>query len=211
MQNKHMNYYLVLMVFALMFFLGGCNSLPSTTGLMNKAIGSAGVGESGTGVSSGSSAAATYTNTDRKFSFVIPAGWSKQSGDVNSDSVLFMKVPIASTCSFQFHLNRMQLDFPAEASVSASLKSAKKDIQIDKNLSAKRRDESGKENNKTVRFTRGWELVEKGKAGGHQRIIYQAYDRENYYMNFMGAAETEHFEECRPELKEIVDSIKFGD
>jgi hypothetical protein len=159
----------------------------------------------------GSSQAVTYKNTGRKFSFTIPAGWSQQSGDVNSDDVLFMQVPLTQSCSFQVHMTRMQLDFPAEAGAKAGLTSAKKDIQIGKNLSAKRRDISGMENGKKVRFTRGWELVEAGQTGGHQRIIYQAYDRDNYYMNMMGAALTEHFEECRPVLQQIVDSIKFGD
>lgn len=153
----------------------------------------------------------TYTNKDRHYSFTIPVGWAKQSGDVNSDTVLFMKQPISKTCSFQINMTRMQKDFPAEASVAASLDSALKDIEIDKNLAAKRRDESGLENGQTVQFTRGWELTEKGQKGGHQRIIYQAYDRENYYFNMMAAAETEHFEECRPDLESIIQSIKFGD
>jgi hypothetical protein len=153
----------------------------------------------------------TYTNKDRHFSFTIPAGWAKQSGDVNSDTVLFMAQPLKKTCSFQINMTRMQKDFPAEASVAASLDSATKDIEIDKNISAKRRDESGLENGQTVQFTKGWELTEKGQKGGHQRIIYQAYDRENYYLNMMAAAETEHFEACRPDLQKIIDSIKFGD
>lgn len=153
----------------------------------------------------------TYINKDRHFSFTLPAGWEKQSGDVDSDMVVFMQKPLSKTCSFQVNMTRMQLDFPAEASVAASLDSAIKDIAIDKNISAKRRDESGLENGKQVQFTRGWELMEKGQKGGHQRIIYQSYDRENYYLNMMAAAETEHFEECRPDLQKIIDSIKFGD
>lgn len=157
------------------------------------------------------SAPVTYKNTDRHFAFTIPAGWAKQSGDVNSDMVLFMKQPLSKTCSFQVNMTRMQKDFPAEASVAASLDSAKKDIEIEKNLAAKRRDESGLENGQTVQFTRGWEITEKGQKGGHQRIIYQAYDRDNYYLNMMAAAETEHFEDCRPDLESIINSIKFGD
>ncbi|CAG1769293.1 hypothetical protein BAC3_00180 [uncultured bacterium] len=157
------------------------------------------------------SAPMTYSNKDRHYAFTIPAGWAKQSGDVNSDTVLFMKKPLSKTCSFQINMTRMQKDFPAEASVTASLDSALKDIEIDKNLSAKRRDESGLESGQTVQFTRGWELTEKGQKGGHQRIIYQAYDRENYYLNMMAAAETEHFEECRPDLESIIKSIKFGE
>jgi hypothetical protein len=196
------------------FLLVGCNSATSVgQGLLNQSISpaSASAQPQATGGSTASTEAVTYKNKDRNFSFVIPAGWSKQSGDVNSDTVLFMQEPLTKTCSFQFNMTRMQGDFPAEASVKASLDSAKKDIKIDKNISAKRRDESGMENGKKVRFTRGWELTEKGKAGGHQRIIYQAYDRQNYYLNMMAAAETEHFEECRPALQKIIDSIKFGD
>lgn len=155
--------------------------------------------------------AVTYTHKDRHVSYTIPAGWQKLSGDVNSDSVLFMAQPLKKTCSFQINMTRMQQDFPAEASVAASLSSATKDISIDKNISAKRRDESGIEKGQKVQFTRGWELIEKGQKGGHQRIIYQAYDRENYYLNMMAAAETEHFEECRADLQKIIDSIKFGD
>lgn len=155
--------------------------------------------------------AVTYSNKNRHFSFTIPAGWEKLSGDANSDMVLFMAQPLKKTCSFQINMTRMQADFPAEASVAASLSSATKDIAIDKIISAKRRDESGMENGKKVQFTRGWEVTEKGQKGGHQRIIYQAYDRENYYLNMLAAAETEHFEECRPDLQKIIDSIKFGD
>jgi hypothetical protein len=115
----------------------------------------------------GSTEAVTHKHTDRHFSFVIPAGWSKQSGEVNSDAVVFMQEPLTKTCSFQVHMTRMQPNFPAEASVKASLDSAMKDIQLGKNLSAKRRDESGMQQGKKVQFTRGWELVEKGQAGGH--------------------------------------------
>lgn len=196
------------------FLLVGCNAANVGQGLLNQSLSPASSSvqpQAAAGSSTGSTEAVTYKNKDRNFSFVIPVGWSKQSGDVNSDTVLFMQEPLTKTCSFQFNMTRMQMDFPAEASVKASLDSAKKDIKIDKNLSAKRRDESGMENGKKVRFTRGWELVEKGQVGGHQRIIYQAYDRQNYYINMMAAAETEHFEECRPALQKIVDSIKFGD
>lgn len=153
----------------------------------------------------------TYQNKDRHFSFTIPTGWKLQSGEVNADMVLFMKQPLSKTCSFQINITRMQKDFPAEASVAASLDSALKDIEIEKNLAAKRRDESGLENGQTVQFTRGWEITEKGQKGGHQRIIYQAYDRENYYLNMMAAAETEKFENCRADLESIIKSIKFGD
>lgn len=196
---------------AIVFFLAGCSSVNTASNLFSKtgqALGQT-ASPAGAGETSGSSQPMTYKNTGRNFAFTIPAGWSKQSGDVNSEQVLFMMLP--KTCSFQFHITRMQPSFPAESSVRASLKSATEDITIDKLLSAKRRDETGRENGKRVQFTRGWQVMEKGKPGSHQRIIYQAYDRENYYFNFMGASETEQFGECRPMLEEIVASIKFGD
>lgn len=198
--------------------LSACNSVNLGQDILKQGIAATSVTPAGqvpsdadSGLATGSTEPVTYKNNDRKYSFTIPVGWMKQEGDVNSDSVLFMEVPLSKSCSFQIHMTRMQLDFPAEASVKASLDSAKKDIQIDKLLSAKRRDESGSENGKKVKFTRGWQVVEKGQPGGHQRIIYQAYDRQNYYLNMMAAALTEHFEECRPSLKKIIDSIKFGD
>ena len=201
--------------------LGGCSS-GTAQNLLNQAVSSAvpavpgastaaAATDASGGMPVGSTQATTYKNKARNYSFTIPAGWTKQSGDVNSDSVLFMEVPLSKTCSFQVNMSRMQQDFPAEASVKASLDSAKKYIAIDKNISAKRRDESGMVNGKKVKMTRGWELTEQGKAGGHQRIIYQAYDQDNYYLNMMAAAETEHFQECRATLEKIINSIKFGD
>ncbi len=214
MNNNKVSFSAGITTLACSFLLAGCNSANVGQSLLNQSLSpatSSAQPQAEASASTGSSEAVIYKNKDRKYSFTIPAGWSKQSGDVNSDMVLFMQEPLAKTCSFQINMTRMQMDFPAEASVKASLDSAKKDIKIDKNLSAKRRDESGMENGKKVRFTRGWELVEKGQAGGHQRIIYQAYDRQNYYLNMMAAANTEHFEECRPTLQKIIDSIKFGD
>jgi hypothetical protein len=196
------------------FLLVGCNSANVGQGLLDQSLKPATPAVQSEAAASGASAsteAMTYKNKARNFSFTIPAGWSKQSGDVDSDTVIFMQEPLNKTCSFQFNITPMQADFPAEASVKASLDTAKKDVKAGKNISAKRRDESGKEKGKNVRFTRGWELVEKGQAGSPKRIIYQAYDRQNNYYNMMAAAETEHFEECRPSLQKIIDSIKFGD
>jgi len=189
----------------------GC--VPTTaTGALNTigAVATAstgGVATGSAGLPTGSSSAVTYENKTYGFSFTIPAGWSKQNGEPNSDSVLFMQMPISNSCSFQFHITPMRKSFPAGASVKASLKAAKEDIKIDKLLSAKRRDDRIK--NKKAGVI-GWEVVEKGKAGGHQRIIYQAYDEKNRYYNLMGAANTEKFETCRPELRKIIDSIKFN-
>ncbi|MGH8560150.1 MAG: hypothetical protein ACRESZ_22410 [Methylococcales bacterium] len=213
-----MNHQLLVSSIVCTALLSACNSTNFGKDILNQGIASVTPAPMGqtqartdSGLPTGSTEPVTYKNNDRKFSFTIPAGWSQQGGDVNSDSVQFMEVPLSKSCSFQISMTRMQPDFPAKASVKASLASAKKDIQIDKLLSAERRDESGLENGKKVKFTRGWQVVEKGQAGGHQRIIYQAYDRQNYYMNLMAAALTEHFEECRPNLERIIDSIKFGD
>ena len=122
-----------------------------------------------------------------------------------------MRIPIADSCAFSMHYTRMKLSFPAEASVKANVKSGKEEIVIDKLIAAKRRDLSGKENGKTVKFARGWEITQQAKPGSHQRIIYQAYDRENYYYNFGTSAWTKNFAKCREDLQSIIDSIKFGD
>lgn len=142
----------------------------------------------------------TYHNKNYGFKFTIPAGWKKQSGDPSSDGVLFMQVPLISSCSFQYHISPMQQEFPAEAAVQASLEAAKADIENNRNLSAKRRDDKG---------TLGWELVEKGRKGGLQRIIYQLYDSKNRYYNLMAVSSSEKFEACRPAFRKIIDSIKF--
>ncbi|MGR8933547.1 MAG: hypothetical protein ACU837_04065 [Gammaproteobacteria bacterium] len=216
-----MNDRLLSSVITLTALLSGCNSANFSQALLNQSANPALSAASpfpakqtqtaaGEGMHGGSTAPVAYKNTSRNFSFTLPAGWAKMEGDVNSDSVLFMQQPVSNTCSFQIHITRMQTNFPAEASVKASLKSAKQDIKIGKLLSAKRRDESGKEHGKKVRFTRGWEIVENGQPGGYQRIIYQAYDRQNYYLNMLGAASTERFAACRPALRQIINSIKFG-
>lgn len=187
----------------------------TTTGVLNS-ITSVATGSTGStggtlnstaGGITGSSSAVTYENKTYGFSFTIPAGWSKQNGEADSDSVLFMQAPISNSCSFQFHITPMRKSFPAAASVRASLKAAKEDIGIKKLLSAKRRNDKGTSKKRGVI---GWEVVENGKAGGNQRIIYQAYDEKNRYYNLMGAAKTEKFETCRPELRKIIDSIKFN-
>jgi len=194
-------------------FASGC--VPTTaTGVLNTVNAVATASTGGTpgstataGGIAGSSSAVTYNNKTYGFSFTIPAGWAKHNGSPDSDSVLFMQVPTSNSCSFQFHITPMRKSFPASASVRASLKAAKEDIQIGKLLSAKRRDDRGV--NKKRRVI-GWEVVEAGKAGGHQRIIYQAYDEKNRYYNLMAAASAGKFERCRPELRKIIDSIKFN-
>lgn len=186
--------------------------VPTTANRVLNTVNSAAIASTGEGIipstniAAGSSTKVTYKNKTYNFSFTIPAGWAKNSGDPDSNSVLFMKIPTSHTCSFQFHINPMQKSFPAAASVKASLKAAKKDIKIGKLLLAKSRNDKGASGLSTL----GWEVVEKGKKGGHQRIIYQLYDAKNRYYNLMGAANTEKFETCRPELRKIINSIKFN-
>lgn len=206
--------YTIIAGIAISSLLTGCGSAPglNVVNPLTQAAAPAGDAAAEPAGPQGSATEVTYKNKQRNFAFTIPAGWSQQSGDPNSDDVIFMKVPISESCSFQYHYTPMQASFPAETSVNASLKTAKADIKAGKLLSAKRRDESGKLNGKSVRLTRGWEVVEKGTPGNHQRIIYQAYDKDNYYFNFMAAAASpEQFTKCEPELRKAIDSIKFGD
>lgn len=198
--------------FALGLILTGCDSVKSASGILNQAL------EPLADTSVNTKAAADtqiYQNKSRNFSFSIPGDWSQQSGDVNSSSALFMAKPVSRTCSFQFNINPMPPKFPSGASISSSLTQAKKDLKSKKLIAAKRRDQhttipdkNGKQ--QKIRLAQGWEVVEAGLAGGHQRIIYQTYDRNNYYMNFLAAAQTEQFEACRPALRMIIDSIKFA-
>jgi len=153
-------------------------------------------------------AATTLKNTDRKFSFTIPAGWQQLGGDVNAEQGASFGKP-GTTMGFNFHYTRMVPSFPAKASVDASLKQAKEEVTINKLLSAKRRDQ-GMPGKKGVI---GWEIVEASRPGSgsaHQRIIWQCYDGDNYYFNFMAASSPEQFNASRAELQRIVDSVKFG-
>jgi hypothetical protein len=155
--------------------------------------------------SAGSSAPVTYSNKARKFHFTIPAGWAQVGGNADSENAQFQKV--GGTASFQFHYTSMASNFPAEASVKASLNSAKDEIKRGINLAAKRRDDKCQSNPKLL-CARGWELIDAGKDG-HQRIIWQAYDKDNYYFNFMGASDTAEFQSVRAVLQQVVDSVKF--
>ncbi|MFP5259758.1 MAG: hypothetical protein ACLGQH_12120 [Acidobacteriota bacterium] len=161
----------------------------------------------GGGVSGGGATLArdtTYQNPARGFAFTIPAGWKLESGDPASESVLFMKP--GTTWSFQFHLEQMAPSFPRKASVDASLKQAKEMVGINKYLEAKRRDDGNAKNKCGVI---GWEIVEAPQKNDYQRIIWQAYDGENYYMNFMASSENKDFAAARPALRQIMDSIQF--
>jgi len=150
-----------------------------------------------------STAPVTYQNTERKFSFAIPAGWKRTEGAPNSAGEGFGKP--GTTRFFHIHYTQMVPSFPAKSSVEASLKTAKEEVGIGKLLSAKRRDDAG---GKII----GWEIVESRKGGGgsHQRIIWQCYDKDNYYYNFGVVAHPDQFEAARAELQGILNSIKFN-
>jgi hypothetical protein len=147
-----------------------------------------------------------YKNTGRNFSVTLPAGW-EPIANPNGLNVSVMKS--GTTRAFIWHITRMVPSFPAKASVDASLKTAKEEVTIGKLLSAKRRDQAGGAGKKGVI---GWEIVESATGGGgsHQRIIWQCYDGDNYYYNFMTATSPEDFNAARGELQSIINSVKFG-
>lgn len=149
----------------------------------------------------GSSEAVTYTNKTYRFSFTIPAGWNKMSGDPDSKSVLFTQIPVSNGCSFQFHISSMGKSFPAKTAISTAIKKSKEQIKTGKYISVKSRND---------KRARGWQLLEKGEAGAYKRIIYQAYDEKNNYYNIMASANTEKFDACEPDLKKIIESVKFN-
>ena len=181
----------------------------SATGALSSLGSTATGGAAGTskGLPTGSSSVVTYDNKTYGFTFTMPAGWSKTTGTPDSDMVLFSKMPMTNACSFQFHITAMRKSFPAGASVNASYKAAKEDIAIKKIVSVKRRNQGIKNKKASVI---GWEIVDNGKSGGYKRIIYQAYDAQNHYFNFTASSSIEKFESCRPELRKIINSIKFN-
>ena len=160
----------------------------------------------------------TYLNKAYHFSFVLPTGWEKQSGRVNSHNALFMQMPISNSCSFQFNVTPMSASFPAEVAVTTALAAAQHEARVNKLLSAKRRDtvhrekikEKRKEKEKITIITRGWQITEKAKHQQQQRIIYQVYDRQNRHFDFIAAAVSEKFATCAPELYKIINSISFA-
>jgi hypothetical protein len=199
-----------LVVMVLAAALGGCaeySKVASSTleGMAQPRVGAGGT--SGDVAARGSTAPVTYRNESRRFQFTIPAGWALTDGDPNSDSAVFRKG--ATSSHFQFHYTQMASDFPAETSVQVSLKSALEEVKQGKNLSAKRRNEKCTHDPKKL-CARGWELVDNGERGP-QRIIWQAYDMNNFYFNFMASAENTEFGTARGELQGIIDSIHFGD
>jgi len=151
----------------------------------------------------GTATATTYRNTLRNFQFTLPAGWQEVE-DPNSESVLSMKVGYPR--SFNITIEQMVPSFPRDAAVKAGLDQARELVTINKLLEAKRRDDGSIKKGCGVI---GWEQTEAPQKNSFQRIIWQAYDGENYYYNFMAATENEDFPAARAELQQIIDSIKF--
>jgi len=154
----------------------------------------------------GYAAPQTFTNAERRFSYTVPAGWRLQGGEPTGNNPVFMKP--GTTLSFQFHFTAMTPDFPAGASVAASLKQAQQEIKTGKYSEARRRDDG---DYKKKCGAIGWEVVEtpSGGGGSHQRIIWQCYDGQNFYFNFMAASHPDQFEQAKIELRSVMDSIKF--
>ena len=110
----------------------------------------------------------------------------------------------------------MSATFPAEEAATTFLATAYRELRLHKLMAVKRRDTWIKEKSKDkkkekeiVILTHGWEITEKPKKQKQQRIIYQVYDRENRYFNFIATAVSEKFSTCSPELRKIIDSISF--
>ncbi|MFZ5810600.1 MAG: hypothetical protein ACOY4F_01000 [Thermodesulfobacteriota bacterium] len=146
----------------------------------------------------------TFTNTARKFQFTIPAGWEIVEGSPDSESVGFRYMK--TTMGFNFHAEQMVPSFPRASAVSAGLKQDQERVTIKKLLQAKRRDDGDAKKKCGVI---GWEIVEAPQKNGFQRIIWQCYDGENFYMNFMAYSENQEFSASEATLRKIMDSIKF--
>ncbi len=148
--------------------------------------------------------AATFKNAARGFEFTIPAGWELVDGDPASESCSFRNM--AGSMGFNMHIEQMVKSFPRAAAVKAGLKSDKERIEINKILSAKRRDDG---NPKKKCGVIGWEIVQAPQKNSFQRIIWQCYDGQNFYMNFMAYSANKDFAAARPTLENIMKSIKF--
>jgi hypothetical protein len=159
-----------------------------------------------TGQAAPSGAPTTYTHAARRFSYTIPGGWQLTKGDPTGESVSFM-LP-GTTVGFNMNMTQMVPSFPAKASVDASLKQSKEEVTINKLLSAKRRDDWDKKKKCGII---GWEIIESGKGSDteHQRIIWQGYDADNYYFNFMTFSHPREFAQNQALLQGVLDSIKF--
>ncbi len=188
----------------LAFILGSC--VPSGTSVIHSAArapaASQPVAAADTGPK-GTSAPTTYRNTLRNFQITLPAGWEVIQ-DPNAESISLMKV--GTTLNFNWGHEQMVPSFPRDAAVDAGLKQDKERVTINKLLEASRRDDGSIKQGCGVI---GWEQTEAPQKNGFQRIIWQCYDGQNYYMNFMAATTNEDFEAARAELRQIMDSIKF--
>ena len=143
----------------------------------------------------------TYRNKERPFSYTIPAGWRLEGGDPTGNRPTFMKP--GTTASFQFHFTQMVPSFPRKAAVDAGYKQSKEEMTIGKYMSVKRRNQGS---------VIGWEVIETAEkgSGGYQRIIWQCYDGQNYYYNFMAASEPSQFPQYRAVMQRIMDSVRFS-
>ena len=143
----------------------------------------------------------TFRNKRRPFSYTIPAGWRKESGDPTGERAVFMKP--GTTASFNFHFTQMVPSFPRKAAVDAGYKQAMEEKTIGKYLSVKRRNQGS---------VIGWETIETAEkgSGGFQRIQWQCYDGQNYYYTFMAASDPRQFPQHRGVLQRIIDSIRFS-
>ena len=146
----------------------------------------------------------TYTNAARKFQFTIPAGWEIVEGSPDSESVGFRNMK--TTMGFSFHAEQMVPSFPRGSAVTAGLKQDQERVTIKKLLAAKRRDDGDAKKKCGVI---GWEIVEAPQKNDFQRIIWQCYDGENFYMNFMAYSENKDFAASEAILRGIMDSVKF--
>jgi len=146
----------------------------------------------------------TYTNAARKFQFTIPAGWEIVEGSPDSESVGFRNMK--TTMGFSFHAEQMVPSFPRASAVTAGLKQDQERVTIKKLLAAKRRDDGDAKKKCGVI---GWEIVEAPQKNDFQRIIWQCYDGENFYMNFMAYSENKDFAASEAILRGIMDSVKF--
>lgn len=149
----------------------------------------------------GLASAMTFKNSQRPFSYTIPAGWRQESGDPTGKNVVFMRP--GTTAGFNFHFTQMVPSFPRKAAVEASYKQAMEEKSIGKYMSVKRRNQGD---------VIGWETIETAEkgSGGFQRIQWQCYDGQNYYYSFMASVNPQQFAQHRAEMQRIIDSVRFG-
>lgn len=143
-----------------------------------------------------------YRDNERRLSLIIPAGWARIVG--SSNTTTFMEQPSSQTCSVNIIVSKMPAEFPVEAALAA-LVSRARDPASTGLLTARRRDVVG---GKKAPLARGVESMDDGR-GGHQRLTYQLYDKENYSITVMAGAKADRFAECQPALRAIIASVKI--